>query len=392
MATNVPRVSMPNPVREQVAEEQNWCCKNCGNRLRAGYHIDHILPRCEGGANARENLQALCGTCHHDKTQKEKYSRAIAQIGKTRTQEKDTPQVRRPLVDYENSDEDDPAHISHKIKHKNPPSEDTGTDETLSVPALPQNKQRKSANKNPANEVIAGWMQFALHHMERGNYWHTYSAAYKEAYEEKSKMVDSAYTPPPPLPGKEALRQELVDSPRADATGVRHTTDTELVRQQTQTIKEQQEVKDANGERSESDKERRSVFVKAYHEAKEKAMYAISADAAEATIMEMANLRNAVETLVVDRNKLFEFVQETHNELQRALAQPLVDYSSDDEDQGTQPRRVVDEKIYDKHMSDMAETARYWKNKATGYRGAWITERSRNSSDSSTSTQPSDVQ
>lgn len=40
-------------------------CVNCG---RPGSHVDHILPRRQGGSNDHANLQTLCASCHSRKT------------------------------------------------------------------------------------------------------------------------------------------------------------------------------------------------------------------------------------------------------------------------------------------------------------------------------------
>ena len=44
----------------------------CKCLLPASFEIDHIRPLHWGGVNARTNLQALCGTCHNEKTFKER--------------------------------------------------------------------------------------------------------------------------------------------------------------------------------------------------------------------------------------------------------------------------------------------------------------------------------
>jgi len=62
--------------------------KHCaGNRCdrylkRTEFHVDHIIPRCEGGTNDPKNLQALCITCHGKKTA---YETKVRMTGSIRT-------------------------------------------------------------------------------------------------------------------------------------------------------------------------------------------------------------------------------------------------------------------------------------------------------------------
>lgn len=41
-------------------------CQKCNDALSTD--CDHILPKSQGGTDDRSNLQALCGTCHKQKT------------------------------------------------------------------------------------------------------------------------------------------------------------------------------------------------------------------------------------------------------------------------------------------------------------------------------------
>lgn len=57
--------------RNLKASEQGWRCHACRELLPALFHIDHIVPRCEGGSDAWPNLCALCPPCHSKKTERE---------------------------------------------------------------------------------------------------------------------------------------------------------------------------------------------------------------------------------------------------------------------------------------------------------------------------------
>lgn len=50
-------------------------CAKCGQVKPLD--VDHIIPKADGGTYAYENLQALCRTCHLNKTRKENKGRHI---------------------------------------------------------------------------------------------------------------------------------------------------------------------------------------------------------------------------------------------------------------------------------------------------------------------------
>ena len=53
-------------VRRVVLDRDGWRCRACG---RYGNEVDHVIPLERGGEPfATENLQALCRTCHIEKT------------------------------------------------------------------------------------------------------------------------------------------------------------------------------------------------------------------------------------------------------------------------------------------------------------------------------------
>lgn len=43
---------------------QRGRCAYCRDRLAAGFHVDHIIPRAAGGSNERSNLQLACADCN----------------------------------------------------------------------------------------------------------------------------------------------------------------------------------------------------------------------------------------------------------------------------------------------------------------------------------------
>lgn len=59
-------------LRDQVLREEPLCrlCQGRGH-VTPATEVDHIVPRSQGGASARGNLQGLCGPCHRKKTQGE---------------------------------------------------------------------------------------------------------------------------------------------------------------------------------------------------------------------------------------------------------------------------------------------------------------------------------
>lgn len=50
--------------RRAIAIMQDFKCASCGDYLCEGFHVDHIVPFCFGGATTLDNLQGLCESCH----------------------------------------------------------------------------------------------------------------------------------------------------------------------------------------------------------------------------------------------------------------------------------------------------------------------------------------
>lgn len=66
--------SVPRALRAKIFARDK-ACRLCG--VTSGLTIDHIKPRCAGGENVEENLQALCLPCNSKKASADK--RAVAQ-------------------------------------------------------------------------------------------------------------------------------------------------------------------------------------------------------------------------------------------------------------------------------------------------------------------------
>jgi 5-methylcytosine-specific restriction endonuclease McrA len=54
---------------------------------RSEFHVDHIIPRSQGGTNDPKNLQALCITCHGKKTALETKIRMTGSIRTTKAEQ-----------------------------------------------------------------------------------------------------------------------------------------------------------------------------------------------------------------------------------------------------------------------------------------------------------------
>ena len=68
----VNRIKFTKKQKQAIKSEQEDKCVICSELLEKTYHIDHIKPLSSGGTNDRTNLQALCVSCHHNKTRDEK--------------------------------------------------------------------------------------------------------------------------------------------------------------------------------------------------------------------------------------------------------------------------------------------------------------------------------
>jgi DNA replication protein DnaC len=66
------RATFTQKQREIIKTEQDNKCNKCKDVISNKFHIDHIKPISSGGSNERSNLQALCVSCHVEKSREEK--------------------------------------------------------------------------------------------------------------------------------------------------------------------------------------------------------------------------------------------------------------------------------------------------------------------------------
>lgn len=60
-----PKNYIPESLRWEIFERDNYTCQNCGSRRCLT--IDHIKPQKHGGTSEKENLRTLCRSCNSKK-------------------------------------------------------------------------------------------------------------------------------------------------------------------------------------------------------------------------------------------------------------------------------------------------------------------------------------
>lgn len=57
-------------LRVSILDRDCGLCQPClkRGRVQPGTHVDHIVPKAEGGTDDEANLQAICVACHRLKT------------------------------------------------------------------------------------------------------------------------------------------------------------------------------------------------------------------------------------------------------------------------------------------------------------------------------------
>lgn len=60
-------------LRDQIMRRDCGLCQPCkvAGRIIPATHVDHIVPKCEGGGDGENNLRAICAACHKAKTAQE---------------------------------------------------------------------------------------------------------------------------------------------------------------------------------------------------------------------------------------------------------------------------------------------------------------------------------
>lgn len=56
---------IPNSLKKQVFERDEYRCQDCGTHIDLS--IDHIHPESKGGSSTEENLRTLCRSCNSSK-------------------------------------------------------------------------------------------------------------------------------------------------------------------------------------------------------------------------------------------------------------------------------------------------------------------------------------
>lgn len=70
-------------LRKSILARDRYICQSCleKGRVKPANQVDHITPKAKGGADAPSNLQALCRTCHDEKTIRDAGGRLRPEIG-----------------------------------------------------------------------------------------------------------------------------------------------------------------------------------------------------------------------------------------------------------------------------------------------------------------------
>ena len=74
-------------LRRQVLKRDNYICNHCGvkclgkKRNKPSPHVDHTIPRKEGGKDTLDNLRLLCHSCHSKTTANARHGKDRPQIG-----------------------------------------------------------------------------------------------------------------------------------------------------------------------------------------------------------------------------------------------------------------------------------------------------------------------
>lgn len=73
--------NIPRPIQFRVLKRENQVCRACGMPVADNdIHFDHIIPWSKGGPTEESNIQLLCGTCNHKKSDKFEEEFLITQL------------------------------------------------------------------------------------------------------------------------------------------------------------------------------------------------------------------------------------------------------------------------------------------------------------------------
>lgn len=69
-------------LRERILKRDGYLCQPCerAGRTTLAKEVDHILNKASGGDDSDDNLQAICSTCHYEKTAMESAAARGARI------------------------------------------------------------------------------------------------------------------------------------------------------------------------------------------------------------------------------------------------------------------------------------------------------------------------
>lgn len=82
----LPKRAMSRSLRIEIAYRQRYACRLCGLfPIPPTFEVDHIIVLQDGGQDIADNLQAICVTCHANKTRQNRLSK--------------NPIFRQPVVD-----------------------------------------------------------------------------------------------------------------------------------------------------------------------------------------------------------------------------------------------------------------------------------------------------
>jgi|TARA_B110001450_G_scaffold146130_1_gene136581 5-methylcytosine-specific restriction endonuclease McrA len=71
-----PKRAMSRSLRIEIAFQQEYACNLCGLfPIPPTFEVDHIIELQDGGQDIAENLQAICVSCHADKTRRNRLSK-----------------------------------------------------------------------------------------------------------------------------------------------------------------------------------------------------------------------------------------------------------------------------------------------------------------------------